>query len=352
MTASPEAAGAAPRAALASYADTFARLAVANVTREYPNFPAHLLAGPDEPVAPRAYHPAFYGAYDWHSAVHMHWLALRLLNRYPLAAAEAAAVTEALDAHLTPEALAAEAAYLRANPSFERPYGWAWLLMLTAESAESADGRWYAALAPAARAVADLVLAWLPKARYPVRHGVHGNSAFALGLVLDSADRAGVPHLVEPVRAKLREWFEGDHGGALRWEPSGQDFLSPLLTEADAMRRVAAPGEFAAWTARLLPELTAAAESGERLLLAPPEVTDPADGQIGHLHGLCFSRAAALYALADALGDARSGLLRDTADAHLAAGLSALGSGDFTTDHWLATFAVLALEASGAQAAA
>ncbi|MGQ4511554.1 DUF2891 family protein [Streptomyces sp. DW26H14] len=346
MSASPEPASGAPSAALTSYADTFARLAVANITRAYPNFPAHLLAGPEELVAPRTYHPAFYGAYDWHSSVHMHWLAMRVLHRYRPSAPEAGAITEALDAHLTPEAMAAESGYLRAHPSFERPYGWAWLLMLTAESAAHEDGRWAAALAPAARTVAELILDWLPKARYPVRHGVHSNSAFALGLVLDSAERAGVPHLVEPVRAKLRAWFAGDEGGALRWEPSGQDFLSPLLAEADAMRRVAGPAEFGLWTGGLLPELTSAARSGEPVLLAPPQVTDASDGQIGHLHGLCLSRAAALYALADALGDFRSRILRDTAAAHLEAGLSALGSGDFTSDHWLATFAVLALEAA------
>ncbi|MCF3960084.1 DUF2891 family protein [Streptomyces fuscigenes] len=350
MSTPPRGAGA--HAALAPHAGAFARLAVGNITRAYPNFPAHLLAGPEDLVDPRVHHPAFYGAYDWHSAVHMHWLAMWLLHRCTPGADEARAITAALDAHLTPEALAAEAAYLRAHPSFERPYGWAWVLMLTAESAEREDRRWYTALAPAAGAVAELILDWLPKARYPVRHGVHGNSAFALGLVLDAAERAGVGHLAEPVGAKLRAWFDADQGGSLAWEPSGQDFLSPLLTEADAMRRVTTPSEFAVWTAALLPELTAAAHRGDRLLLAPPEVTDPADGQIGHLHGLCFSRAAALYRLADALGDFRTRILRETADAHLAAGMSALGSGDFTTDHWLATFAVLALEAADAGGAA
>ncbi|WP_037841204.1 DUF2891 domain-containing protein [Streptomyces sp. NRRL F-5126] len=347
----PGAAGGPPPAALAPHAETFARLAVANITREYPNFPAHLLAGPEELVAPRIHHPAFYGAYDWHSSVHMHWLAMRLL-RHGLPATAAGRATEALDAHLTAGALATEAGYLRDHPSFERPYGWAWLLMLTAESAAHDDGRWFTALAPAARTVADLVLAWLPKARYPVRHGTHANSAFALGLVLDSAERAAVPDVVEPVRAKLRAWFEDDRAGALRWEPSGQDFLSPLLTEADAFRRVAAPGEFTGWMSSFLPELTEADREGRALLLEPPEVTDHSDGQIGHLHGLCFSRAAALHTLADALGDSRSRILRDTASAHLDAGMSALGSGDFTTDHWLATFAVLALEPAATDAPA
>jgi hypothetical protein len=334
-----------PRGTLASHADAFARLALANISREYPNFPGHLLAGPEELVPPRTYHPVFYGAYDWHSSVHMHWLAMRLLHRHGQKV-ESETIVRALDAHLTPAALGVEADYLRAHPTFERPYGWAWLLMLTAESARHDDERWFTALAPAARTVGDLILEWLPRARYPVRHGTHANSAFALGLVLDSAEPAGLPELVAPVREKLREWFAGDQGGSLNWEPSGQDFLSPLLTEADAMRRVAAPDEFARWADSFLPELGSAAQADRAPLPAPPEVTDPADPQIGHLLGLCFSRAQALYAIAGALGGSRAGILRDTAAAHLDAGMSALGSGDFTTEHWLATFALLALEAA------
>jgi Protein of unknown function (DUF2891) len=327
------------------YADSFARLALANIAREYPNFPAHLLAGPRDLVPPRAHHPVFYGAYDWHSCVHMHWLAMRLLHRHaPEGAAEA--ITAALDERLTVDALAREAAYLRAHPSFERPYGWAWLLMLAAESAAHEDRRWYEALAPAARTVAELLLAWLPKARYPVRHGTHANSAFALGLVLDSARAAGVPELVGPVGDALRGWFARDSGGSFAWEPSGQDFLSPLLTEADAVRRVLEPAAYSGWLDGLLPELDAAARAGNALLVAPPEVTDPADPQIGHLFGLCFSRAAALHALADTARGEHARILRNTADAHFAAGRRALGSGDFTTDHWLATFALLALEAA------
>lgn len=340
----PAGAGAEPAARAAS----FARLALANITREYPNAPAHLLSGPDELVPPRTLHPAFYGAYDWHSSVHMHWLLMRLLRRHP-SSVDATAVTGALDAHLTPAALATESGYLRANPSFERPYGWAWLLALSAESSALGVERWTTALTPAAWTTAELIFAWLPKAAYPVRHGTHANSAFALGLVLDSAERAGLPELVEPVAAKLREWFLGDHGAALRWEPSGQDFLSPLLCEADAMRRVLPRGEFAEWLTAFLPELSTAASAGcTHTFLAPPRVTDPADPQIGHLLGLCLSRAAALHHLAAALptGDPRVRTLTGAADAHLAAGLPAAASGDFTTDHWLATFAVLALEAA------
>ncbi|MFF9554376.1 DUF2891 family protein [Streptomyces albus] len=321
----------------------------------------------------------------------------------------------AMDAHLTPDALAVETAYLRAHPSFERPYGWAWLLALTSEStalAESSafgesgalrgggtsggesgahrksgalgggaasgahkesgalDGngesgaltgssvtraessaplsvrrsaqQWRAALAPAADAVADLLLAWLPKATYPVRHGTHANSAFALGLVLDSAQRAGQQRLVAPVAEKIRAWYVPDHGAATRWEPSGQDFLSPLLCEADAVRRVLPQDEFAAWLGDFLPEL---ADADGASFLPPPRVSDAADPQIGHLLGLCLSRAAALRGIAGALpdGDPRTATLTAAAEANLAAALPATTSGDFTTDHWLATFATLAL---------
>ncbi|MGP3990446.1 DUF2891 family protein [Streptomyces sp. 3N207] len=316
-----------------------------------------------------------------------------------------AAVVRALHSHLTPEALATETAYLRAHPSFERPYGWAWLLALTSESSallseheeererareregaalagesgapvpehtateaartiessapipeHTATGtarttesgalemvrQWRAALAPAAEAVAELVLAWLPKATYPVRHGTHANSAFALGLLLDSAERAGQQRLVGPVVAKIREWYVPDHGAATRWEPSGQDFLSPLLCEADAVRRVLSRGEFAAWLERFLPELDS---TGGPEFLPPPRVSDPADPQLGHLLGLCLSRAAALRGIAGALpsDDPRVATLTTAAEANLAAGLPATTSGDFTTDHWLATFATLAL---------
>jgi hypothetical protein len=328
---------------LAPHADLFARTALAGVTREYPNAPAHPFLGPEELLPPRTYHPSFYGAYDWHSSVHSHWLLVRLLRRYA-GHIDADAVTRVLDEHLAPAALGAEAGYLRAHPSFERPYGWAWLLALTAETGALGVQRWNDALTPLAYTVAELMLRWLPKAGYPVRHGTHGNSAFALGLVLDSAERAGVPELATPVRRKLREWFADDRDAHTRWEPSGTDFLSPALCEADAVRRVMPREEFTDWLTGFLPELSAVAGP----FLTPPHVTDPADPQIGHLLGLCLSRAAALRRLASALpvGDPRAEILATCAGTHLAAGLPATASSDFTTSHWLTTFAALALEAA------
>ncbi|MEU9554193.1 DUF2891 domain-containing protein [Streptomyces fumanus] len=327
------------------HAEPFARLALANITREYPNFPAHLITTPDEALAPRALHPAFYGAYDWHSSVHMHWLLVRLLRRHggtPALPGTAPAVA-VLDRHLTPGHLATEAAYLRDHPSFERPYGWAWLLALAAECRAyggAAGARWAGALAPAVATVDRLLADWLPRATYPVRHGNHPNSAFALGLALDSG------MLTQPteraVRERLLAWFADDRDAPAHWEPSGQDFLSPALTEADAMRRVL-PGErFAPWLDRFLPALAAGDPCP---LLEVPVVSDHTDPQIGHLLGLALSRAAALRSLAAALP---AGPVRDrlagAAEAHLAAGLPAVRRGDFTTDHWLATFATLALD--------
>ncbi|AEW92590.1 MULTISPECIES: DUF2891 domain-containing protein [Streptomycetaceae] len=336
-----------PRSAeLARRAADFARLAAANVTRPYPYAPAHLLTGPDDLLPPSHHHPAFCGSYDWHSSVHMHWLLVRLLRRYH-DHVETAPATAVLDRHLTADRLATEAAYLRANPSFERPYGWAWLLALTAECRRlgPAGERWADALEPAADTVAELLCGWLAKAAYPVRHGTHTNSAFALGLVLDSAPVLDRPRLAATVTDTVLRWFADDHDAPAHWEPSGQDFLSPALTEADTVRRVLPSGDLARWLSRFLPALAPGTPSS---LLTPPTVTDPADPQIGHLVGLSLSRAAALRSLAAALppGDPRTAVLADAATAHLSAALPHTATGDFTGDHWLATFAVLALEAA------
>ncbi|MFH8974954.1 DUF2891 domain-containing protein [Streptomyces sp. NPDC017890] len=330
---------------LSAYAAPFAGLALANITREYPNFPAHLISSPDESLEPRSLHPAFYGAYDWHSSVHMHWLLVRLLRRHggTPALPDTGTAVDVLDRHLTPDNLAAEAAYLRDRPSFERPYGWAWLLALAAECRavpDAAGARWAEALRPAVATVDHLLADWLPKATYPVRHGNHPNSAFALSLVLDSGELSAATD--RAVRERLLAWFADDHDAPAHWEPSGQDFLSPALTEADAVRRVLPKERFAAWLDRFLPALS----SGDPCpLLDVPVVSDHADPQIGHLLGLSLSRAAALRSLADALpdGPVRS-RLDAAAGAHLSAGLPAVERGDFTTDHWLATFAALALD--------
>lgn len=320
-----------------------ANLAAANVTREFPNFPAHLVTGATENTRPSHLHPAFYGAYDWHSSVHMHWLLVRTLPALPEAIRPA--YTEVLDRHLTLANLTTEAAYLLDRPGFERPYGWAWL---TALAAECRNTPYEDAFAPATKAVEELLSAWLPKATYPVRHGIHSNSAFALGLILDTGAAAGLAGTtLDAVRDRLRTWFADDHDAPAHWEPSGQDFLSPALSEADAMRRVLDGPEFETWLDRFLPALRTGAPCP---VLDVPVVSDHADPQIGHLLGLALSRAAALRHIAAALpGDSPVRTrLAEAADAHLAAGPPAVESGDFTTDHWLATFAALAREASPA----
>ncbi|SEQ71076.1 Protein of unknown function [Microlunatus flavus] len=311
-----------------------------------------MVNGPEDVQQPRERHPAFHGCYDWHSAVHTHWLLVRLLHEHagPASTVDGEAVAAVLDDHLTPANLAAEAAVLRREPSFERPYGWAWLAMLGAAcTAAAADGvpgaqAWADAVRPAADVVADLVLAWLPQAGRPVRDGTHASTAFALALLLDAARPLGRDDLAAAVRAYVEEWFVPDADAPLRWEPSGHDFLSPGLAEADLVRRVLPAGGFGAWLSAFWPGLDAAQP---QTLLEPVAVPDRTDGQVGHLDGLNLSRAAALAHLADALpaDDARRPVLTRSAGRHREAGFAALAETGFMSTHWLGSFALLALDA-------
>ncbi len=324
----------------------FAGLALGNIEREYPNQPGHVQQGPDDLVATRRLHPAFYGSYDWHSCVHMHWLLARLRRERP-ALPQRVAIDAAFDRNLGAQAIAGECAYL-ARPgtqSFERTYGWAWLLALAAELARAADTRarqWAANLAPLAAVIVSRYRDYLPKARYPIRYGVHPNSALGLGFALDYARLAGERELEALCAAKAREWFGGDRDAPAAWEPSGADFLSPALAEADLMRRVLAPVAFAAWLADFLPGLARGVPAS---LFAPVEVADRADPQIVHLDGLNLARAWSMRGIAAALtaDDPRTEVLRGAAARHLAAGMAGLDSVDYVGAHWLATFAVLAM---------
>jgi hypothetical protein len=350
-----------PVTTLADLAAGLARTAVTNVTREYPYAAVTLFSGPEDLRLPRDRHPAFYGCYDWHSAVHAHWLLVRLLRRDE-DRIDADAVRKVLEAHLTPANLMTETDVLRAWPGFERPYGWAWLVALAAEcelaaretgsdpsgpAAGTAAQRqlrgWADALAPAADAVARLVLDWLPRAGRPVRDGTHANTAFALGLLLDAAPVLGQHDLAGMIRAHVQHWFVPDDDAPLRWEPSGQDFLSPGLTEADLVRQVLDRRHFSSWLTGFWPGLAAGRPSA---LLHPVAVRDRSDGQLGHLDGLNLSRAAALARLAGSLDetDRRRAVLSDAADRHRTAGLAALDETGYLSTHWLGTFAVLALE--------
>jgi hypothetical protein len=324
----------------------FAEVALDNVTREYPNHPGHVLQSGDDLVATRTLHQAFYGSYDWHSSVHMHWLLARVKRLHP--GIDAAPRIDALfDAHLSRAAIDTEVAYFTrpGTQSFERTYGWAWLLALATELARSADApgrRARAALEPLVATIVARYLDHLPRARYPIRHGLHANSAFGLVLALDFARQSSDTSLATTFVAKARAWFDADEDLPARWEPSGVDFLSPALCEACLMRRALDAGAFAAWLGRALPGL---GRGDPATLFLPVEVTDRADPQLVHLDGLNLSRAWCMRDLAHALGDndERSARLRAAARLHLAAGLRGLERSEYVGAHWLATFAVLAL---------
>lgn len=333
------------RPTLTELAPHLAETALSNVTREFPNAVAHVVEGPDDIARPRLLHPSFYGAYDWHSAVHMHWLLVRLLRDHPHRI-DAPRVRTQLTAHLAPDPLGVEAAYLRACPGFERPYGWAWLLALAAACVEPHPddeiAAWGRALRPAADVVAGLILTWLPSASGPVRDGTHGNTAFAFGLVLDAAHGLGMPELEHAVTGMATDWFLADRCAPAVWEPSGEDFLSPSLCEADLVRRLLDGPEYAAWLDGFLPGL-GDGEPGS--LLEPVDPPDRTDGRAGHLDGLNLSRAAALRSISSALptGDRRRDVLSRSAERHIDAGLRALAGGQYASNHWLGTFAAMAL---------
>ncbi len=330
----------------ADVATRFAAIALDHVTREYPNKLDHVLNGPDDVRGPRALHPVFYGSFDWHSCVHGYWMLARLLREFP-AMPDAARIRALCDARLTPQNVAGEVSYL-AQPSragFERPYGWAWLLMLAGELARhgSDEGRrWRDALAPLADAFVQRFRTFLPRATYPVRVGTHFNTAFAFTLVLDYASAAGDGVLGDLVREKANAWY-GDDADCQAWEPGGDDFLSPALIEAECMRRVMPAAGFAAWLGRFLPRI---AERRPATLFRPAHVSDRSDGKIAHLDGLNLSRAWCWRSIARALpaADPRVAVAREAADLHLAAGLPHV-AGDYMGEHWLASFAVLALGA-------
>lgn len=328
------------------HAASFARIALANVVREYPGKQDHVLGGDADLAPPRVLHPAFYGSYDWHSCVHMHWLLVHVRRLHP-ALPRRAAIDALLDRHLAPANIAAECAYLRRPhaQSFERPYGWTWLLKLADELSQSTDDdarRWSAHLAPLARAIVDRYLAWLPKADYPIRYGMHSNSAFGLLFAQDYAKRAGETVLANLCGDSARAWYGIDRDVPAAWEPSSFDFLSPALVEAALMRRVLAPAEFAQWLSAFLPAME---KRHPAQLFTPVIVSDRRDPHIVHLDGLNLSRAWCFRGIAEALPehDPRGPVAREAAAVHLAAGLAGLDSADYLGGHWLASFAALAL---------
>jgi hypothetical protein len=337
----------------AAQAERFARLALDCVHREYPNKIAHVLDGDADARPPRALTPAFYGCYDWHSSVHGHWLLARLARLYPDAsfAREARA---ALARSLVPEAIAGEVRYLagKGRVSFERPYGLAWLLQLAAElrqwpEAEAAS--WARALAPLESAVAARLADWLPKLAYPIRVGEHSQTAFAFGLVLDWARATANAELAALVRARALAYYGRDRDCSLAYEPSGEDFLSPCLAEADLMRRVLPAPRFAGWLRAFLPRIPRDGSTG---WLPTGVVTDRSDPKLTHLDGLNLSRAWMLEGIAAGLpaGDRRIGSLRATASVHREAGLVGVTGEHYVGGHWLGTFAIYLLTGRGLEA--
>jgi len=325
----------------------FARLALAHVTREFPNKLDHVMNGADDVRRPSELHPVFYGSFDWHSNVHAYWLLAFLYRNGQLPGDEQTRIRELFDAQLTESRVAGELAYLRqpSRGTFERPYGWAWLLMLCGElhRHESVEGkRWTHALAPLGAEFSRRFKAFLPKAMYPIRVGTHFNTAFAITLSLDYADTVRDVDLASMMRDKARAWYGGDVD-CQAWEPGGDDFLSSALIEAECMRRALASDEWRSWMDRFLPRL---AEREPRTLFTPVTVADRSDGKIAHLDGLNLSRAWCWRCIARSWDarDARRAIALEAAEAHVAASLPHV-AGDYAGEHWLATFALLAIAA-------
>ena len=331
-------------------AGRFARLALACVHLEYPNKIGHVLASDADVRPPRELTPAFFGCLDWHSSVHGHWLLARLAHLYP-DSGFAPAARAALDASFSDANIAVETAYLRGpgRASFERPYGLAWLLQLLAELRRWPDPdaqRWAASLRPLEIEAADRIRAWLPKLNYPIRVGEHSQTAFAFGLIRDWSVTVGDRAMTALIDERSRAYYLADRDCPLRYEPSGEDFLSPCLAEADLMRRVMAPVEFSRWLGRFLPQIP---KGGRGDWLQPGVVTDRADPKLAHLDGLNLSRTWMLLGISSGLpaGDKRGPSLKTAADAHAIAALPAVTGEHYEGGHWLGSFAVYLLGGSG-----
>ena len=329
-----------------SQASHFAKLALKCVTREYPNKPEHVLNDAGDVQNPKALHPAFYGCYDWHSSVHGHWMLVRLLRLFPNLP-EAAEIRKALGDNLREENILAETAYLKQTnrQSFERTYGWAWLLKLAEELSLSSDSQtktWSRNLQPLADALVESYLVFLPKQTYPIRTGVHPNTAFGLAFAFDYAWASGNEKLTALIAERSRTYFANDRNYPGAWEPGGEDFFSPALMEADLMRRVLKPAEFRRWFHRFLPELATGIPA---TLLKPATVTDRSDPKLVHLDGLNLSRAWCMRSIAKALpqNDPARKVLVNSARAHTSDALAHVASGDYAGEHWLASFAVYLL---------
>jgi len=328
-------------------ASSLAELPIQGICREYPNKLDHVINNRGDLKSPRELHPAFYGCFDWHSSVHSHWMLVHLLKRFKLP--EAGKIRELLRLNLTADHLQAEADYLSEpnRQSFERPYGWAWLLKLAEElhGWDDPDGlNWATWLRPLESTIVARSVEFLSRQAYPVRTGTHSNTAFSLTLSYEYADRVNNTTFRSLIGERTLSYYAGDSVYRTNQEPSGADFLSPCLVEADLMRRVMLPDEFQEWFHRFLPDIY----SGDaKTLLNPVEVTDRTDPQIGHLDGLNLSRSWALAGIASKLSadNPVRKVLRESSQHHAVKGLSHVSTGDYSGEHWLASFAVYMLAA-------
>lgn len=335
----------------AELASELGGLALKGIKQEYPNSPAYSLNGPGDLKSPRAVHPAFYGCYDWHSSVHSHWMLVYLLRTLP-DPPKAHEIRAALGENLTAENLLVETAYIKQpnRQSFERMYGWAWLLKLSEELRgwDDPDGKeWARNLQPLADAFVERYLDFLPRQTYPIRAGTHSNTAFGMTFALDYARATTNSELENLIVQRSLAYFSEDKDYPASWEPAGNDFLSPCLAEADLMRRVLPPGEFRKWIAGFLPGL----DKGEpENLFTPATVSDRTDPQIVHLDGLNLSRAWCMLGMLGVFtpGDAAHRVLEESADRHAQAALPYITSGDYMGEHWLASFAVYLLSVANA----
>jgi hypothetical protein len=320
----------------ATLASRMAGIALGHVAREYPHKLDHVLERDEDAQTPRALHPIFFGSYDWHSCVHGWWTLLTLLRVFPRIG-EAGAIAELAADSFTAQKVGIESAYLDRATSrgFERPYGWAWLLYLHLEATRHPEG-WARELEPLARAFADRLRAYLAVMTYPIRVGTHFSTAFALILTLEWADRFDAP-LAHAIRDRARHWFGADRD-CQAWEPGGDEFLSSALTEAMCMAR-AQPALFPTWFEQFLPRV---AVREPATLFTPAIVSDRSDGKIAHLDGLNLSRAWCWQSIARLLPPAERAIAESAAETHLAAAMPHM-SGDYMGEHWLASFALLAL---------
>lgn len=326
------------------------RMVLENVVREYPNHVMHMFNGDADALPPRTMHPAFYGSYDWHSAVHSHWMLVRVLRLFPRGefAADAIAV---LNRHLTNANIEQECRYFEAphRTTFERPYGLAWVLQLAAELAEwdvPDTQRWRTALRPMEQLAARRIADWLPKLGHPIRGGEHANSAFSLALAFDWSRTVQDDSIRECIADNSRRFYAADREAPLAYEPSGHDFLSPSLAEADLMRRILPQPEFSEWLGVFMPQLPGNGETAWLPIVTP---RDPADPKLAHLDGLNLSRAWMLEGIAGALQaqDVRRAALLNTAMRHAEAGVMAIRSERYEGSHWLPSFAVYLLSRRG-----